>query len=478
MGLLKVLASLPCHKKVSKKQKLLSFFGNRYYNQRPRFFFFSGFLEMSKIAMRLQQNSLLPWLIWGVCALFYFYIYLLQASPNVMVFPLMKEFKIDAAGLGSFAAYFFWPYMALQIIVGFLFDRFGSKLLMVTAILLTAVGCLLFSVAHLFFIAELGRFLMGIGSAFSMIGALSLTASWFPPQRYSLLFGLLMAIGMLGAGLGSALLSPTISLLGWRGSMALLGVLGLLLAMAAGLVIRVPAHNSTEGIDDLVLQKPSLRVALKRVILKKQNWLCSAFAGLIFSPTIIIGMLWGVPFFVLAYHFSQRIAALLISIIFLGWMAGGPFFGWFFERINRSRAGLVFGGIGLLVSSICIIYIPNWSVFNLSLLLFAFGFFCSSELLGFILVRANNSSRYVSTSLGFANVLGSAGGAVIPPIIGLLLDLSSKGKIDKGMHFYSLHDYHLAFVVIPVLVAIALLLIPFMDSINPKHVSQSSGEQE
>lgn len=407
-----------------------------------------------------------PWLIWAVCSLFYFYIYVLQTAPNVMGFALMREFHVDALGLGNIGAYFFYPYMMMQVLIGWLLDRFGARKMMTLSITVCALGAIVFSIAPIFFIAEVGRFLMGLGAAIATVGAMALVASWFAPQRFAFLIGILGAIGMIGAMSGSGGLSVFVSWFGWRSMMGVIGVLGLLLAIAAWIIIEDQSGKGEDGIDDLVLQKPSLKVGLSRVMLNRQNWLCGSYAGLVYFPVIIIGMIWGVPFLVSVHHMGQHEAAVMMSMIFFGFMFGAPMLGWCLDRLHGNRLVLALPALGLLLTSLLIVYVDTLSSFMLSICFFCFGFFSSTELLAFTFVKNSNSPRYIGTSLGFANLLGTVGGAIFPSLVGLLLVLGWQGKIVGGIHYYSATDYHIALAIVPLLALAAFIIVPF---ISPLH---------
>ena len=53
--------------------------------------------------------------------IFYFYEFLLQVSPNVMVPNLMHDFRVDATAIGNLTAFYFVAYACLQIPAGALF---------------------------------------------------------------------------------------------------------------------------------------------------------------------------------------------------------------------------------------------------------------------------------------------------------------------------------------------------------------------
>ncbi len=421
----------------------------------------------------LRTHRIFPWIVWGSACSFYFYVYILQVLPNVIADSLEHVFKIDAVALGKLGSYYFLPYIVLQLFSGALFDRFGMKRLLILAICLNILGCFLFAFSYSYFSIEMSRVLMGVGGGFAMTAALSISATWFAPERFSFLVGLVMSLGMLGAVLGSGLLSVIISVINWRGTMIFLGVIGFVIIYFVWRVVEDQSAESEDGMHALILQRVSLMNGLHRALSNKQVWLCGAAAGLIYFPTIIIGMLWGVPFLVLAYQTTQHVAAALISVIFLGWIVGAPFFGWFFERIGRRRYVITIGAVGLLISSILIIYLPIWPRAILVFLLFMFGFFSAAEVVPFVYIRTNNAVRYMSALLGFSNLIGTIGGVLVPPIVGFLLTASWGGTLEHGVPIYSVRNYQFAFIIIPVLIACALFFIPRIQSISAKAISPS-----
>lgn len=84
-------------------------------------------LKNNKAALPAAYPAYLPWLIWCIAALFYFYEFFLQVSPNVMVPELMSSFHVTAASLGNLAAFYFYAYAIMQIPAGVLLDFFGPR---------------------------------------------------------------------------------------------------------------------------------------------------------------------------------------------------------------------------------------------------------------------------------------------------------------------------------------------------------------
>jgi predicted MFS family arabinose efflux permease len=240
-----------------------------------------------------------PWLMWGLATFFYAYEVLLQVSPGVMVPELMRDFAVDAATLGNLAAVYFYIYAPMQIPVGVLIDRYGSRRLMTLAAACCALGCFLFATAKVLSLAALGRFFIGFGAAFSAIGCMNIAAVWLPIKRFALLTGLMLTAGMLGGIAGETPLAVLIEHVGWRYSLLLLAVVGMILTVLMYIFIRdkktsTPTTNTSSS--------SHLLAGLFQVLKQKQAWLIAVYGGLMFAPTSIFSGLWGVPFLMTAYH--------------------------------------------------------------------------------------------------------------------------------------------------------------------------------
>ena len=126
-------------------------------------------------AIRTPAKSVvLPWVICGLGALFYCYEYLLRISPSVMMSDLMQAYHINATVFGNLAAFYYYAYTPMQLPVGILMDRYGPRRLLTFACLACALGSYLFAHAFHIELAQIGRFMVGFGSAFAFVGVLKL----------------------------------------------------------------------------------------------------------------------------------------------------------------------------------------------------------------------------------------------------------------------------------------------------------------
>jgi len=404
-----------------------------------------------------NNNPLLqPWLMWGLAVAFYFYEFLLQVSPNVMVPELMRAFQLNAAQLGNLTACYFYAYAAMQIPSGILLDRYGPRFLLTAATSFCVLGCLLLGTATTLVLAQIGRFSIGFGAAFAVLGCFRLIANWFPTQRFAFLTSLTVTVGMLGAIGGQAPLALLVEFLDWRASLIFLALIGGLLAFQIWRKVR-NAPGDESFITTTLDQAPFFH-GIQNVLRNKANWVTAFYGGLMFAPTSILGALWGVPFLMSAYGISRPSAAGIISTLFIGWAVGAPLTGFFADHLNKRDLTLLIGTLGALLTLSLFIYI-HMPLFLLGCTLFAFGFFSSGFLPSFAIVQEINPAENSATALGFMNMINMLGGALGQPFIGYLLDLMWHGQLNNGSRVYSAITFQTALSTLPLCILAALFLL-------------------
>jgi len=379
---------------------------------------------------------LLPLLGWLTAALFFFYAWVLRVAPSVMVEELMRDFAVGAAVLGNLSAAYFYGYAGMQIPVGVLLDRFGPRRLIAIASLLCAGGCVLFATGTTLAAVTAGRFLIGASAALSLVGSMAVAGQWFRPDRFAVFSGLAMAMGMAGGVFGQAPLRLAVEASDWRTTTLLLAAGGVALSAAAWATIR-DRWRGRGGVG-------SALSGLGLVVRHPQSWLI-ALAGLGTSgPLLGFASLWGVPFLETAYGLPRTHAASLTSMIFVGWGVGAPLIGWLSDRIGRRKAPLLAGLVLETVALAALVYVPAWSVPALAALCFLVGFFGSSQIVCFALVKENHAAALSGTGIGFVNAMVTGAGALFQPLVGLLLDLAWTGQTSHGARIYDTGAYRVA----------------------------------
>lgn len=407
------------------------------------------------------RSDLLPWLIWGLAALFYAYEFFLQVSVSVMGSDLMRAFSINAAQLGNLAGLYFYAYAPMQIPAGIFLDTFGPRKLLTTSSAVCVLGALLFGIGQHLWQAEIGRLLIGVGSAFAVIGAFKLAAEWFTPNRFAFVVGLTVMLGMLGAVVGGAPLALVVNAIGWRESMLCLAGFGLLLCFLIWFVVRDTPNTIPTIHDTANPYQKSIGASLRYIFKQKQNWLLGLYGGLMFAPTSAFAALWGVPFLMTKYAMSKPAAAGAISLIFIGWAVASPLWGWFSDQIHLRKPPMYIGTIVAFITMMLIIYV-SLPITLLYISLFCFGFFSAGFLPSFSMVREISPPEINATALGFMNMMNMIGGAFLQPMIGWILDKYWQGQLIHGARIFPLHAFYSSLFTLPCILFLAFLLMPFI----------------
>lgn len=403
-----------------------------------------------------KSTTFIAWIIWLLSATFMFYKYALEVSPSVMTSTLMSTFNINGAQLGNLAACYFYAYLLMQIPAGLLLDKFGPRKVTTVAIGLCAIGSFVFAKSSNLGIAGTGRFITGIGAAFAAVNCLKLIANWFPASRFAFMAGLMMSVGMLGAVGGQAPLSNFIKLMSWRDAMTIIGICGIVLAALFCLIVRDKAPDH-KNIKNLGSQKISIAKILKQIFKNPQAWWLSLYSGFAFTPVMVFAGLWGIAFTSQSFQLDHNIAAQAVSLIFIGFAIGAPSFGWFSDWLGRRRIVMFWGTLLAVITITIIIYMPGISSWMLNFLFFFFGFFISSFLLCFTMIREITLPGLAATAIGFMNSFDALLGALTEPLTGKFLDMGWDGTIVNGARVFSIHDYKLAFIILPIFLVLALL---------------------
>ena len=381
---------------------------------------------------------------WFFCALFFFYAFVLRVAPAVMVEELMREFTVGAAILGYLSATYLYIYAALQIPLGLVVDKYGLRGVVAGACAVCGIGSIVFSLAENVYVAYLGRGLVGAGAAFSFVGALNMAARWFP-SRFAVLGGWAQMMGSVGGFVGQAPLSMAVAAFGWRSCNLSLGVGGIFLAALLLFTVRDP--KKTGSSDDNL----SIWLGLKYVCTNSQTWLATLAAAGLTGTLLAFGGLWGVPYLMAAREIDKPSAASFISIIFIGWAVGAPFFGWLSDRIGKRRVLLLCGTAGAALTISTIIVFPKLSTILIIPVLTLKGFFSASMILGFALAKENNPAESSGVALGLINTFVVGSGAILQPVVGVLLDYTWSGQTSGGVRIFDVEAFQVSMAILPLI---------------------------
>jgi len=195
------------------------------------------------------------------------------------------------------------------------------------------------------------------------------------------------------------------------------------------------------------------------VFMNPQSYLCGAVAGLLFAPTTILDMVWGVRFLQQDRAFEYDAAVATVSMVPLRWAMGCPLLGWLADKIKRRKPVLL---LGVLIMLVCIIQLtyfaslmPQW----ITLLLFGIG--SGAAMIPYTIIKEVNPDRVKGSATGAMNFLTFAVTAVIGPIFASNFGVNLGATADHVSHLRHTDMFWILSIVL------ALVLSTFLRETGP-----------
>ena len=171
-----------------------------------------------------------------------------RSSLAVAGLAATERFDISAAQLSTFTMLQLLVYAGMQIPVGLLLDRFGSRRVMLTGAVTLTLAQTGFAFADTYAVALLARIFVGMGDAMTFICVLRLVNTWFAPRRVPLMTQMTGVTGQLGAIIAAVPMTVALRELGWTTSYLIAASLGIVLTVALLIFVRdAPAARSLSG---------------------------------------------------------------------------------------------------------------------------------------------------------------------------------------------------------------------------------------
>jgi MFS family permease len=236
----------------------------------------------------------------------------LRNSIGVIAPNLAADLGLSAAEIGLLSSTFFFVFAAVQIPLGLALDRFGPRLCLMAGAAVTVIGTVVFASAASPGGLIVGRALLGLGTAGSLVASLAVYAQRFPLDRFATLTGLQVGIGTIGTLMATAPLAVSTATIGWRASFLAVGGFTLIVGLVIAVVIRDDAR--TRSRHETMRESLAGILAVMRTPSVGRLFVMNLVAYSSFG--LIVG-LWGGPYLTHIYGFDleQRGSFLLIPVL-------------------------------------------------------------------------------------------------------------------------------------------------------------------
>lgn len=374
------------------------------------------------------MNSRLAWRVLIFAAIAYLVSVTQRTSLGVAGIEASERFETTAVQLSYLAVFQLIVYASMQVPVGLLLDRYGSRLLITIGATLMAVGQLLVAVAPVLSLAVIGRGILGLGDAFTFISVLRLVHTWFDPKKSAILQQYVGNIGQLGQIASAIPFAYFLGIGGWTNAFLALASLSALIAALSWLLIQDREKTKTA-----VSWKES--IAELRETISQSGTRMSFWVHFTAQPTpVTFGLLWGVPFMVQAQGFDPWIASAALTFMVLWGIVAGGFIGPLSARHPKYRRRIVITQMLLIFVTWTTVLlfpapIPIWLLLILLIVITPGG---PVSFLAFEYSAQLIPEKKRGAANGFINTGGFLAGLLIIFIVGLGLDLAVATGISES----------------------------------------------
>jgi MFS family permease len=381
---------------------------------------------------------------------------------------LSEAFALSSMGVASMLGLFYYGYSPFSLVAGAAMDHLGPRRVLPLAAAVVGVGALLFATGRSD-LASVGRVLQGAGGVFALVGAIYIATKNFPPSRAATLIGATQMFGMAGGSAGQFAVGPMIGAgVAWDRFWIGMGIAGV--AMSALLFLFLPkqkkAKQSASG-------SRSTKDGFYTVFRNPQSILCGVIAGLLFIPTTIFDMIWGVRYLQEAHGFDYASAVMRSAAVPFGWIIGCPLLGFISDRIGR-RKPVIIGGAVLLFACLAWILFGPAGVFPPYTIGLTAGLASGAAMIPYTVIKEANPPEFGGTATGVMNFLNFTFSALLGPVFGWILQLLSGGTSPM-----QLEHYQMAFAPLLLGVVIAIALAFLLKETGPAiRTSLSEARQE
>ncbi|EFE68298.1 MFS transporter [Streptomyces viridosporus] len=362
--------------------------------------------------------------VWGVGVAVYFVAVIFRTSLGVAGLDAVDRFGVNASALSTFSILQLLVYAGMQIPVGLLVDRLGTKKVLGLGALLFTAGQLGFALSPTYGMALASRALLGCGDALTFISVLRLGTRWFPARRGPLVGQFAGLAGMAGNLVSTLVIARLLHGVGWTAAFA-----GSALAGAVVFVLLVLfLKDHPEGHEPQPVPHQGAAYVRRQIAASWREPGTRLGMWVHFTtqfPAMVFLLLWGMPFLVEAQGLSRATAGELLTLVVLSNMAVGLVYGQIVARHHGARLPLALGTVAAtaLLWAATLAHpadtAPMWLLIVLCTVLGACG---PASMIGFDFARPANPPERQGTASGITNMGGFIASMTTLFAIGVLLD--------------------------------------------------------
>ncbi|KPN95393.1 MFS transporter [Lysinibacillus sp. ZYM-1] len=393
--------------------------------------------------MEKSNVSKQKYIILGILFFTWIVNYLDKLSMNVAIIPIAEEFQLNETQAGLIISVFFMSYAVMQLVGGFLSDKYGARRMILISVVLWSIFTIMTGFAWSFISLIAIRLLFGIGEgSFPAASSLAI-ADNFPKAERGRAKSTLTAATTVGSMISAIVAAALITSIGWRNLFFIFGTLGFFLTIALYFLLKPNVQYSENT------QTVKTKVPLKKLLKMPMLW---QLMLMYFGVSIVNwGLTSWMPTYMVKVKHLDMVAmgalsiipalAALVAVVLTGWLIDKHAVG---KEKYLIMVGAFIAGISLFFMTYAssIVMVVTFQSLTTAGCLFATTTILTLPLKYF-------SHDVIGTATGFMYFGGQMAGAISPSVMGFVITLFN-GSYSAAFLFL------MVMIIIPIVTAITL----------------------
>ena len=364
-------------------------------------------------------------IVLALLCLMYFITYLDRTNVSTAAEGFAGDFGLNKTQIGLVFSAFAYPYLVIQIIGGWISDRFGARRTLIACALLWASATAFTGMAGGLVSMLAARILLGFGEGATFPAATAAMSRWVPRARRGYAQGITHAAARIGNAIAPAGVGMIMAAYGWRASFYVCAGLSFMWVLIWALTFTDFPKNhpriTTEELAALSAPPANPRRVPWRALIKRMTPVTIVY--FCYGWTLWLFLSWIPQYFLHSQHLDLKQSALYASCVFFAGVLGDTLGGLVTDRIlkrtlNLRLARSTMVSYCMLLSMLSLVPLMFTHSAGISLLFLSLGFFFAELTIGPMWATPMDiAPDHCGTASGIMNT-GSALAAIISPVVG------------------------------------------------------------
>jgi len=370
----------------------------------------------------------------ALLCLMYFVTYIDRVNVSTAATAFKDEFALSNTQIGFVFSAFAYPYLVLQVVGGWLGDRFGARRTLSVCGFIWAAATVMTGLAQGFASLVLSRVMLGLGEGATFPAATRAMSSWTASSKRGFAQGITHSFARLGNAITPPLVASLMIAVSWRGSFVILGITSFAWVIAWALYFRDDPRDHPGITQPEISALPAYDSGGQRAqvpwrALVRRMWPVT-LVYFCYGWTLWLFLSWVPSYFLHSHGLDLKHSAVFASGVFfagvVGDTLGGLISDWLARKTSNlkvARRNLVM--LGLFGAVLALVPLQFTRDLSIAAVCLSLGFFFAELTIGPMwAIPMDIAPRYSGTASGLMNV-GSALAAIISPVVaGWLIDLT------------------------------------------------------